>query len=180
MSPQTVTGHFYRRSAIGGGGRCHLSVSGEDVRRVVHWTLLEELRVPRRETGHVNNLFRDKAHATPRVGGGEKARCSDRSAGAGGAGRRGPTFSQSLWTSISGSCLQAIRPSIQPSRVGTVVGSRVTADVSSAGARPTSSMLVSIVAIASRGWGPRGCCAAGSASRRRWSGEEAGGDAGEQ
>jgi hypothetical protein len=57
---------------------------------------------------------------------------------------REPTFSHSLWTSTSASCLQFIRLSIHPSRVGMVAGSAF--DVSSAGARPTSSMFVSMLA----------------------------------
>jgi hypothetical protein len=56
------------------------------------------------------------------------------------------TFSHSLWTSVSASCLHCIKLSIQPSRVGIVAGSRL-AEVSSVGTRPTSSMFVSILAI---------------------------------
>lgn len=60
--------------------------------------------------------------------------------------RSGPrlTLSQSLWTSDSASCLQDIKLSIQPSRVGMVVGSRLRTGEASAGARPTSSILVSM------------------------------------
>ncbi len=56
------------------------------------------------------------------------------------------TFSHSLWTSASASCLHCIRLSIQPSRVGTVAGSMLTG-ASSVGTRPTSSMFVSMLAI---------------------------------
>lgn len=55
------------------------------------------------------------------------------------------TFSQSLCTSASASCLQVIRLSIHPSRVGMVVGSVVGAGARSVGTRPTSSMLVSML-----------------------------------
>ena len=54
------------------------------------------------------------------------------------------TFSQSLWTSISESCLQAIKPSIHPSSVPVVVGSSATGEMS-LGTRPTSSIAVSIL-----------------------------------
>ncbi len=56
------------------------------------------------------------------------------------------TLSQSLWTSTSASCLQVIKLSIQPSSVGMVAGSAWTGD-RSAGALPTSSMLVSMALI---------------------------------
>lgn len=99
------------------------------------------------ETGgnHVNSLPSMRAHATPPAsaargpGLGEKvtARKDD--------GKK-RTFSHSLWTSTSASCLQVIRLSIQPSRVGMVAGSALD-DIGSAGARPTSSMFVSILGI---------------------------------
>lgn len=57
------------------------------------------------------------------------------------------TFSHSLCTSLSASCLQVIRLSIQPSRVGIVAGSEAGADDSCIGSGIlTSSMLVSMVA----------------------------------
>jgi hypothetical protein len=57
------------------------------------------------------------------------------------------TFSQSLCTSLSASCLQVMRLSIQPSRVGIVVGSVVGADDSCMGSGIfTSSIFVSMVA----------------------------------
>ena len=59
------------------------------------------------------------------------------------------TFSHSLCTSLSASCLQLMRLSIQPSRVGIVAGSDAGADDSCMGSGIlTSSMLVSMVA----GW----------------------------
>jgi hypothetical protein len=58
----------------------------------------------------------------------------------------GLTLSQRRWTSLSASCLQDIRLSIQPSRVGTVAGSVCTGDTS-AGALPASSILVSMLDI---------------------------------
>jgi hypothetical protein len=67
------------------------------------------------------------------------------------------TFSHSLCTSLSASCLQLIRLSIQPSSVGIVVGSDVGADDSCMGSGIlTSSMLVSM--------------AAGRRNRCRWGG----------
>jgi hypothetical protein len=56
------------------------------------------------------------------------------------------TFSQSLCTSTSASCLQLIKLSIQPSKVGIVAGSRLTGASSAGAGRPTSSMLVSMTA----------------------------------
>jgi hypothetical protein len=57
------------------------------------------------------------------------------------------TFSQSRCTSLSANCLQLMRLSIQPSRVGIVVGSVVGADDSCMGSGIfTSSILVSMVA----------------------------------
>lgn len=64
------------------------------------------------------------------------------------------TFSQSLCTSVSLSCLQFMRLSIQPSRVGTDAGSVCTGDTS-AGALPTSSILVSMML---QGFGCRAAC----------------------
>lgn len=55
------------------------------------------------------------------------------------------TFSQSLCTSDSASCLQVIKLSIQPSSVGMVVGSVGGAGAISVGTRPTSSILVSML-----------------------------------
>lgn len=68
------------------------------------------------------------------------------------------TFSHSLWTSDSASCLQVIKLSIQPSSVGMVVGSRGGAAGKSAGTRPTSSMFVSMVKV-SMSMRRRGCLA---------------------
>lgn len=62
------------------------------------------------------------------------------------------TLSQSLWTSASASCLQFIKLSIQPSSVGIEAGSFWTGDTS-AGALPTSSMLVSMMCDAAVGGG---------------------------
>lgn len=57
------------------------------------------------------------------------------------------TLSHSLCTSLSASCLQLMRLSIQPSSVGIVVGSDVGADDSCMGSGIlTSSILVSMVA----------------------------------
>lgn len=64
---------------------------------------------------------------------------------AGDAERADPTFSQSLWTSDSASCLQFIKLSIQPSSVGMVVGSIGGIGATSAGTLPTSSIVASIV-----------------------------------
>jgi len=69
--------------------------------------------------------------------------------GAGRGARRclAHTFSQSLCTSLSASCLQLMRLSIQPSSVGIVVGSVVRTDDSCIGSGIlTSSMLVSMTA----------------------------------
>lgn len=61
--------------------------------------------------------------------------------------RAAHTLSHSLCTSLSANCLQFIRLSIQPSRVGIVVGSDVGADDSCMGSGIlTSSMLVSMIA----------------------------------
>lgn len=65
-----------------------------------------------------------------------------------GAEGRRRTFSHSLCTSASASCLQFIRLSIQPSSVGMVVGSRAGWADSSVGTRPTSSMFVSMARMA--------------------------------
>jgi hypothetical protein len=54
------------------------------------------------------------------------------------------TFSHSLCTSLSASCLHVIRLSIQPSSVGIVVGSVVGTDDIGMGSDLTSSMFVSI------------------------------------
>lgn len=70
------------------------------------------------------------------------------------------TFSHSLWTSTSASCLQFIKLSIHPSSVGMVAGSRL-AGASSAGTRPTSSMFVSILAIVVRKVGDAGSAGRG-------------------
>lgn len=57
------------------------------------------------------------------------------------------TLSHSLCTSLSASCLQFMRLSIQPSRVGIVVGSDVgTDDICMGSGILTSSMLVSMIA----------------------------------
>lgn len=62
------------------------------------------------------------------------------------ASKRVGTLSQSRCTSSSFSCLQLIRLSIQPSSVGTVVGSALRVDSwLGSGSFPTSSMLVSMV-----------------------------------
>jgi hypothetical protein len=64
------------------------------------------------------------------------------------------TFSHSLCTSLSASCLQLMRLSIQPSRVGMVAGSDAGADDSCMGSGIlTSSMLVSMVGAAAGGGG---------------------------
>jgi hypothetical protein len=71
------------------------------------------------------------------------------------------TLSHSLCTSLSASCLQLIRLSIQPSNVGIVVGSEVGADDSCIGSGIfTSSMLVSMVAGGAPGvvGGVVACC----------------------
>lgn len=73
--------------------------------------------------------------------------------------RRSRTFSHSLWTSLSANCLQLIRLSIQPSRVGIVAGSEAGAEESCMGSGIlTSSMLVSMAAGRWQcgGWGGGG------------------------
>lgn len=62
------------------------------------------------------------------------------------------TFSHNLWTSTSASCLQAIKLSIHPSKVGIDAGSAVVeGSLAGSGNLPTSSMLVSILSC-SRNW----------------------------
>lgn len=70
------------------------------------------------------------------------------------------TLSQSLCTSLSTSCLQFIRLSIQPSRVGMVVGSEVGAEESCIGSGIlTSSILVSMAVGREEGaGGVVACC----------------------
>lgn len=77
------------------------------------------------------------------------------------------TFSHSLCTSDSASCLQVIKASIQPSKVGIVVGSRGGAAGRSVGTRPTSSMFVSILEMAVSGRGGTGSVGAREGTERR-------------
>lgn len=62
-----------------------------------------------------------------------------------GISMRDLTFSHSLCTSDSASCLHDMRLSIQPSTLGMVVGSVGGAGARSVGTRPTSSMFVSML-----------------------------------
>jgi hypothetical protein len=55
------------------------------------------------------------------------------------------TFSHSLWTSTSASCLQLIKLSIQPSKVGIEAVSVEGDSLEGSGTLPTSSMLVSML-----------------------------------
>ena len=55
------------------------------------------------------------------------------------------TFSQSLCTSVSANCLHVIKLSIHPSRVGIEAGSEAGDNLDGSGARPTSSILVSMM-----------------------------------
>lgn len=57
------------------------------------------------------------------------------------------TFSQSLCTSTSASCLHVIRLSIHPSRVGMDAGSVAGDNLDGSGALPTSSILVSMMSL---------------------------------
>jgi hypothetical protein len=136
----------------------HASVGRGYVRPVVRWTLLGGPRVPIDGEFMSTASPRLRAHATPPATAAGACGPVKKVAAAAREGKR-RTFSHSLWTSTSASCLQDIRLSIQPSRVGMVAGSRL-ADVSPSGARPTSSMLVSILKMrrsqtSRRGWGYR-------------------------
>jgi hypothetical protein len=55
------------------------------------------------------------------------------------------TFSHNRWTSTSANCLHCMRLSIQPSRVGIEAGSDAGESLAGSAARPTSSILVSMV-----------------------------------
>jgi hypothetical protein len=117
MSPQTVTGHF---CAI-------VSVCGEC--RAVHIPRVVRSTRPGEPRGPVPRLDQHTAHVNQ-----------------GQEGQSWHTFSHSLWTSLSASCLHVMRLSIQPSSVGIVAGSEAGADDRCTGSGIlTSSMLVSMV-----------------------------------
>lgn len=78
-----------------------------------------------------------------------------------------PTFSHSLCTSASASCLHVIKLSIQPSSVEMVAGSATVGGASSVGTRPTSSILVSM-AEELRYRGAVGVGTTGVVSRLEW------------
>lgn len=151
ISPQTVTGHFWQGSVskdapLRRGERLHILLAE-------HWILLVKLPVP---TSSCQSCFstwsrEEGGAACGRASSGGKQQRQYVSVSCPKPHHNVPkkhhhsrlTFSQSLWTSTSASCLHFIKLSIQPSSVGIDAGSVCTGDTS-AGARPTSSMLVSM------------------------------------